>query len=385
MSNFTPLQKPGTKTRKFNKFLIIGNLSLVVLIAIIGFTFYNKTLITTQQKAVAPGACACNDSNGNAVGGSCSGGSCDCGPLEVRNDRCSETSGNGEPEDQNNQSSCESGSGGHWCDVWDVNGNQHSFCAPQSAGCQNQAVENGITMQTGGGSTLGTGGWRCIVGQGRDTPYVAGQSCVESNSVETIGNTTVPNCFCGIIQIDNPSGGGTYQSNCGCSQQEQEAISTTTLVGTIIPTPTGIPTSTPIPTLTIVPTTTDISPTVPLTSTPTATPSGPTPTPTIAQLVCATKDCNETTRPCEPGNICIKANDGSNYCSNESLVDACKSNPISSVCCKIQPTSNATPTEIILAKTSISPTTVGKLLETGVVKSFVYLIPAAIMLIGLIL
>jgi len=44
-----------------------------------------------------------------------------------------------------------------------------------------------------------------------------------------------------------------------------------------------------------------------------------------------------------------------------------------------------TPTEIILAKISASPTTTAQLLETGVVKSFIYLVPAAIMLIGLIL
>lgn len=45
----------------------------------------------------------------------------------------------------------------------------------------------------------------------------------------------------------------------------------------------------------------------------------------------------------------------------------------------------ATPTEIILAKVSASPTTVVKLLQTGISKSFMYWIPVGIMLLGLLL
>ena len=49
MDNFTPL-KLGKK-EKVNKFLIIGNFILVVIIGVIGIFFYNKTLITTEEKA----------------------------------------------------------------------------------------------------------------------------------------------------------------------------------------------------------------------------------------------------------------------------------------------------------------------------------------------
>ena len=388
MSNFTPLQKPGTKTKKFNKFLIVGNLLLVVLVSITGFVYYNKTLITTQQKA----------------GFDCSDWSNKRKCAEERKeyeeigqaDADKEAKKKKERDERKMKEETYVPEGGCPGGYVSCNVGGKGFCISNDGtegGCNQGAIDRGITVQTGGGSTKGEGGWRCIVGKGKDEPYVAGQPCVERNSVETIGNRAVPNCFCGIIQIDNASGGGTYQSKCGCNEEEKQAVAATTLVGTIIPTPTDAATPTPTPTPTGIPTSTPTPTPTGVTSTgtptPTITPGGPTstptPTPTPGLLVCATKDCNETTRKCESGNVCIKANDGSNYCSNESLVDVCKSNPISSVCCKIVPTSNATPTEIILAKTSISPTAVAKLLETGVVKSFVYLIPAAIMLIGLIL
>ena len=51
MDNFTPL-KVEKKKRKINKFLIFGNLFLVVLVAAIGIFYYNQTLITTKQKAI---------------------------------------------------------------------------------------------------------------------------------------------------------------------------------------------------------------------------------------------------------------------------------------------------------------------------------------------
>lgn len=154
-----------------------------------------------------------------------------------------------------------------------------------------------------------------------------------------------------------------------------------------IPTDTPIPTSTPTPTVILItllesPTPTDIL--FEITPTLSPTPSN-TPIPTIAQLVCATKDCNENSRPCVSGNVCIKANNGSNYCSSSSYVDACKANPSYDSCCSAPGVPTATPTEIIIAKISPSPTAIAKLLKTGMVKSFMYLIPAIIMLVGLIL
>ena len=50
MENFTPLRKSANK-KKINKFLVIGNLFLEILISVIGFAYYNNTLLTTQQKA----------------------------------------------------------------------------------------------------------------------------------------------------------------------------------------------------------------------------------------------------------------------------------------------------------------------------------------------
>ncbi len=275
MDNFTPLKIKSKKN--FKKILIFGNLILVVLIAVIGVVYYNRTLLTTQQKAVAPGACVCNDSKGKAVPGSCSGGSCDCGALEVRNDRCGETSGGGQPGQQNNEQSCDN-SGGHWCEVWDINGKKHNFCAGRTEGCQNAAVDQGITMQTGGGGP-GLGGWRCIIGQNNYT----GGSCDSRNYAQVVGTGKPPSCFCGIIQIDGGEWNGTYQSNCGCNKEEETAMAASTPVGTIIPTPSDIPNATPTDTLiAVIPTT---APTEVPTKVPTEIPTGvptnsPTPTPT---------------------------------------------------------------------------------------------------------
>ena len=44
-----------------------------------------------------------------------------------------------------------------------------------------------------------------------------------------------------------------------------------------------------------------------------------------------------------------------------------------------------TPTEIVIAKISTSPTVVVSLPKTGTIKSFIYIVPALIMLVGLIL
>ncbi len=49
------------------------------------------------------------------------------------------------------------------------------------------------------------------------------------------------------------------------------------------------------------------------------------------------------------------------------------------------PTVTLTPTEIIIAKISTSPTVIVSLPKTGTIKSFIYIVPALIMLVGLIL
>lgn len=49
MDNFTPLKLK--KKEKVNTFLIVANSILVVIVAVLGIFTYNKTLITTEEKA----------------------------------------------------------------------------------------------------------------------------------------------------------------------------------------------------------------------------------------------------------------------------------------------------------------------------------------------
>ena len=296
MDNFTPLNSEKKK-KKINKFLLVGNiLMMVFVVGLTGYYLRSRLLETQSTKA-----CTWNDTRGY----------------------CREQLG----RRANEEAVRENGS--------------TTACTEGQVGCKAPGV---------GGLDY----WHYSnCANGASDAYCTGNT----GSAARSENTTIAS-----VPTDTPT---------------PTATPVPTDIPTATPTPTGIVTSTPTPTAT---------PTGVLT--PTLTPTGTltptvTPTPTIVQLVCATKDCNETTRPCAPGNICIKANDGSNYCSNESLVDSCKSSPTESSCCKIVPTSNSTPTEIILAK--VSPTTVTKLPQTGVAKSFMFLIPATIMLIGLIL
>lgn len=153
--------------------------------------------------------------------------------------------------------------------------------------------------------------------------------------------------------------------------------STTTPINTPTPTTTPIPTNTPTPTP--IPTTPPGQPTN--TPAPTAT-NTPGPSATPVPVLCGTKDCDNTTNPCRSGYICVQANDGSNYCTSPDFQTACKANPSYNNCCTAPGAPTATPTEIVLAK--ISPTTT-KLLQTSTPQLFIYIIPALIMLLGLIL
>ena len=156
-------------------------------------------------------------------------------------------------------------------------------------------------------------------------------------------------------------------------------------------TPTNTPTATPIisntPTVTpLISNTPTVTPLI--SNTPTVTPlvsNTPGPSATPIPVLCGTKSCDNATNPCRSGYNCVQANDGSNYCTSPDFTDACKANPSYNACCIAPGQPTATPTEIILAKVSTSPTTVVKLLQTGMIQSFMYFIPAIIMLVGLIL
>lgn len=327
MANYTPL-----KVKKRGNFFLLANMLLVlIIVGVTGFYLKDK-LITTEQKAVAPGACMCaSDKTGNNVGGSCSGSSCVCpSGSHEKNNRCGESSGGGDPGEQNNSQSC-GNSGGIWCNVTDINGKKHSFCINSNGsqgGCTAAAVSQGITMQTGGGGP-GTGGWRCIVGQNG----YSGGTCVESNSVQTVGTGKPPSCFCGTIQIDGGQWHGTYMSTCGCAGSNE----TESPPVTVTPTPTGTtatptekPTPTEQPTPTEKPTPTEVPPTE--TPTPTATPT-PTPTGTLT--------------PTPTGTL------------------------------------TPTPTEIVLASTT--PTPVASIPQAGKPSPFLFLVPIGIIILGLLL
>ena len=207
--------------------------------------------------------------------------------------------------------------------------------------------------------------------------------------------------FCGTVQVDKVDGNPhidfcSRYDNSTCNGQNQPT-DTPTPTPTLTKTPTPTPTRTPTPTLTRTPTPT-WTPTPTITVTPTVIPTGtipPSNTPTVTltasptatpiPVLCGTKGCDNATNPCISGYSCIQANDGSNYCSSPDFVNACKANPTYDSCCTAPGAPTATPTEIILAKVSASPTTVVKLLQTGISKSFMYWIPVGIMLLGLLL
>ncbi|MFA6532466.1 MAG: hypothetical protein WCT22_00535 [Patescibacteria group bacterium] len=337
MDNFTPL-KVEKKKRKFNKFLIFGNLFLVVLVALVGIFYYNKQrLISNIPKAssLCPQS-ACPDNEEACMVGKNIGGV---------------------PK-------------------------THCTCCPAQYSCTNEG-DNGY-CSTGGG---GGGGCPC-------------------------GSTLSEECK----QVDNCQG-GTQGDSCGvdaqgrikyiCKNRKCNICPTKTptppnVTDTPTPTPTGVitntptPTQTPIPTRTPTPTPTPTGTIVP-SNTPTVIPTGtivPSNTPTVTPtntpgpsatpvpVLCGTKDCDNATNPCRTGYNCVQANDGSNYCTSPDFTDACKANPSYNSCCTAPGAPTATPTEIILAQTTVTSPPVP---VTGMVQSFMYLIPAFIMFVGLIL
>lgn len=333
MENFTPVPVVEKKKKKINKFLVFGNLFLVILVALIGVLYYNKTLISTQKKAF------------ECTGGYADKKKCAAEKREYEDsgrkaaDREAKRKEEQEERRAEREETTASGScpGGYEnTGVEDSRGNIRHICCNMSSNkaCFQQAMDLGIDVKVGVGN-VGSGGFRCIIGQNN----YSGGPCTGLNSVQSVGTGKPPACFCGTIQVDGGQWDGTYQSTCGCNKQETQAINESPPGGTIIPTPTDSVTNTPTPTAT------------PIINSPTPTPTGvqsgtPTPTPTGTIVPTATPTPTGTPGPTNtPGG----------------------------------PT--ATPTEIIIA--NVSPT-VG-LLQTGSVGSFLYMIPALIILVGLIL
>jgi len=219
----------------------------------------------------------------------------------------------------------------------------------------------------------------CIISKG-DFKF-SGQRCECPNATCTgtatcDQNCTTDNAASKICFSDKQCGTETLntylpipESHCWWTKCFNQTCAGT--IPAISPTPTGIsiiaPSNTPTPTKIPIPTSADLVPT----STPILTPT-PTRNPT------ATMTPAPTTPPGQPTNTPgFSASDTSG--PTATLIPTTPPG---------QPTNTAaptaTPTEIILAKTTTVPTTT-QLLQTGVLKSFLYWVPAIILLVGLIL
>jgi hypothetical protein len=254
-----------------------------------------------------------------------------CSTLTSKNDcegACSPTKSNG------NSYQC------NWRNSSDSCGESESLCTsnggPKNPGtCQR--VDNCVKLPNGQTSSA----WLFFC-PNMTTTSGFGSGCSENGQLFQNVNQVCFSRTCGTEQID-------FDSNLCGAQSFGSRVATYTCSGTNgggggptdTPTPTtpttpsSTPTLTPIPTTTIIPSTT------------------PTATPTPTGVISATPTSTPTSTP--TGTPGPTATNG--------------------------PT--ATPTEIVIAK--LSPTAVANLLQTGTIKSFVYLIPGLIMLIGLIL
>ena len=378
MSNFTPLKAKNKK--KANKTLIIANIFLVFVLVLVSsiLVINNKT---GQKPKAAGGWCNAPDA-GKDFGSPCTTkDKVECGGDGVEA-KCLDST---------------------W--TWHATGNccnQPTLPPPPGGGAKcpndpNTPIASYIKFTCPNGCFKDNDGtWRCTLNRESSTnPLTLNGAFAQVDALSGAADNT----FC-----------GTTEYTCGkpeCQPGSSNPTSTpipSDLTSTPIPSETPIPTSTPIPTTppgqptnTPVPTATNTpTPTRTPTPTPTTPPGQPTNTPaptatnapgptlTPIPVLCGTKSCDNATNPCRSGYSCVQAKDGSNYCTSPDFADACKANPSYNTCCTAPGAPTATPTEIILAKTSISPT-VAKLLQTGMVKSFMYFIPAVIILLGLLL
>jgi hypothetical protein len=359
MNNFTPLKPAEKKKRKFNKFLIFGNLFLVILVAAIGFFYYNKTLIPIKQKA-NPVWCEDVTWDNTALGGCqnvCEGTNCCLKEKQCDisgNGFCNSPDGNQCDDDQwclMDDSTCPGGGGGGGGDLPTCPNGQPPTCeTPEVTTCVrlvNCPIPNKILVDRG----------FC----GEDPPKITCQTNCTCETAVTptptptpvvteITMTPTPTICVPITEIACvDSCGQTRQCiSDGCGGEL--CCPATSPCPSVTPTPTGIiiPSNTPTPTRTPTPT-----------HTPTLTPTTPPGQPTNTPAPTATNTPPAPTATNTPGPSATPT-------------------PTN-----VPGAPTATPTEIILAQTTVtSPPSVP---VTGMVQSFMYLIPALIMLIGLIL
>lgn len=298
MDNFTPL-KVEKKKRKINKFLIFGNLFLVVLVAAIGIFYYNNVLISQKQKALESGErdeCKCIKDGDPTVYYWC-----------LAYTTCT--------DDNNAPKRCIPNKDGYRCDPGYTCNETAESCGGGGGGTVKK-ICNQVCMQ----DISCIPGLVCYKSKGSILKYCRNPDCQEEEDCTCPVTPTPPN----VTDTPTPTPTTPVITNTPTPTRTPTPTPTATPVITNTPTPTQTPTPTATPTGTIVPSNT---PTV----TPTNTP-GPSATPTPTDV------------PDEP---------------------------------------TATPTEIILAQTTV--TNPPPVPVTGRVPTFMYLIPAIIMLIGLIL
>lgn len=396
MENFTPIATLKKK-KKINKLLIIGNLLLVVIMAIGGYFYYNNVLLTKEQKAgvYEPGL---------DIYTTCPDG------YDLQPDETEGCPGGGYLVEKVCKNSTTNhrrwylASGGNHCGEATYTG---AFGCPAGTNINCGPYNDpGAVLDVGGPNTSGIGTCNAYApvlwaGPGGNCqinclccPTGTRYSCVTSSNTYEYATVSNRQYICKdnnhadkyISSRPNPAynpslppedqTGVCFED--GLNNQGQpkwKCLKTLTTCapnvcscGTVtVASPTPTPTTPPSVTDTPIPTATDVPV---LTNTPTSTPTN-TPTPTATPIITNTPTMTPT---------------GTIIPSNTPTATPTPTNtPTSTPVLTNTPGPSATPTEIILAKVSTSPTTVVKLLQTGMIQSFMYFIPAIIMLVGLIL
>lgn len=399
MDNFTPI-KTEKKKKKSNKLLIIGNLLLVLIMALGGYFYYNNVLLTKEQKAEGtrpPGIptdytnCSAAgdgftlDPNGTGVTEGCPGGGylieniCTKGSGENIQRKWYTTSwANCGPSTYTGVFGCPTGTNiscGPYTDagaMLDVGGPDTSgigtcntYAPILWAGPGGNCQINCLCCPTGTKYNCTTSSNTYEYATVSNRKYICkdnnhADKYISSRPNPAYNPSLPPEDQTGVCFEDGLNNQGQPKWKC-LSMLTTCAIGVcscgTVTIAVASPTPTTPPsvTDTPIPTATPIPPT--ATPPI-ITNTPTMTPTGtiaPSNTPTMT-----------------PTGTLVPTNTPTNT-------------PTSTPVLTNTPGPSATPTEIILAKVSPSPTSTTQLLKTGMIQSFLYWIPAAIMLVGLIL
>lgn len=283
----TPPVEDKPKKKSKLMLVIIGIFAMLGVLGAGGFYAYKQVVPQSNKVAVVNPKPVAKVKPKDADQASCNGCSKaqDGGWLVWRNGECkvtgicNSTSAAGTAKDTevpntettlNNKGACEgTGLGYVWCSSVDSTGKAYAFCNTKGIGCNQAAVEEGYTIQLGivkcrckntnptskvcteyeadindpayQGVTLatitavnsqckaqamGTGSFICREGV---KGYSGGQ-CTADNGSPFNGNL---GCFCGTVQVDTGTGHTSYQSTCGCQQNNPEthkSCNTTTKV-----------------------------------------------------------------------------------------------------------------------------------------------------------